>query len=46
MPPKGAISIEISPVLIPTIPASRVAAMRQMRPARAPSGSHSHNGTT
>jgi hypothetical protein len=34
MPPNGAISVEMMPSLIPTMPYSRASAMRQMRPNR------------
>jgi hypothetical protein len=32
MPPKGAISVEMMPSLMPTMPYSRASATRQMRP--------------
>jgi hypothetical protein len=32
MPPKGAISVEMMPSLIPTMPYSSASATRQMRP--------------
>jgi hypothetical protein len=32
MPPKGAISVEMMPALMPTMPYSSVSATRQMRP--------------
>ena len=36
MPPNGATSVEISPVLTPTIPYSRASATRQTRPMSRP----------
>src|SRR5438552_8137617 len=37
MPPKGAISVEMMPSLMPTMPYSRASATRQMRPMSTPS---------
>jgi hypothetical protein len=36
IPPKGAISVEMRPSLMPTMPYSRASATRQMRPMRWP----------